>query len=127
MIHLYCLAVQAGFYSDAGECSPVTQTARVRYPAAALVIGIFSPVTSCSSDKYMIHLYCLAVQAGFYSDVVECLPFTQTARVRFPAVALVIRIFSPVTSGHSVTYCDYEITARGLYKSENTSKRVLTR
>ena len=21
----------------------------------------------------MIHLYCLAVQAGFYSDVVECL------------------------------------------------------
>ena len=22
----------------------------------------------------MIHLYCLAVQAGFYSDVVECSP-----------------------------------------------------
>ena len=22
--------------------------------------------------RYLIHLYCLAVQAGFYSDVVEC-------------------------------------------------------
>ena len=22
--------------------------------------------------RYIIHLYCLAVQAGFYSDVVEC-------------------------------------------------------
>ena len=46
----------------------------------------------------MIHLYCLAVQAGFYSDVVECSPVTQAARVRFPVAALVIRIFSPVTS-----------------------------
>ena len=24
--------------------------------------------------RYIIHLYCLAVQAGFYSDVVECSP-----------------------------------------------------
>ena len=31
--------------------------------------------------RYMIHLYCLAVQAGLYSDVVECWPVTQTARV----------------------------------------------
>ena len=53
----------------------------------------------CSSDRYIIHLYCLAVQAGFYSDAVECWPVTQTARVRSPAAALVIRIFSPVTSG----------------------------
>ena len=44
MIHLYCLAVQAGFYSNAVECSPVMQAARVRSPAAALVIRIFSPV-----------------------------------------------------------------------------------
>ena len=26
----------------------------------------------CSVTRYIIHLYCLAVQAGFYSDVVEC-------------------------------------------------------
>ena len=44
----------------------------------------------CSSDRYMIHLYCLAVQAGYYSDVVECWPVTQA--VRFPVAALVIRI-----------------------------------
>ena len=48
---------------------------------------------------YMIHLYCLAVQAGFYSDVVECWPVTKAARIPSPAAALVIRIFSPVTSG----------------------------
>ena len=27
----------------------------------------------CSSGRYLIHLYCLAVQAGFYSDVVVTL------------------------------------------------------
>ena len=41
----------------------------------------------CSSDSYMMHLYCLAVQAGFYSDAVECWPVTRTARVRYPAAA----------------------------------------
>ena len=45
----------------------------------------------------MTHLYCLAVQAGFYSVVVECWSVTQAARVRSTAAALVIRIFSPVT------------------------------
>ena len=53
----------------------------------------------CSSDRYMIHLYCLAIQAGFYSNVVECWPVTQAAWVWFLAGALVIRIFSPVTPG----------------------------
>ena len=49
--------------------------------------------------RYITLLYCLAVQAGFYSDVVECWPVTQAALVRYRAAALVIRIFSPVTSG----------------------------
>ena len=64
----------------------------------------------CSSDRYMIHLYCFAVQAGFHSDVVECWPFTQAVRVRSPAAALVIRIFSPVTSGaqREMTHRDKE-------------------
>ena len=35
----------------------------------------------------MIHFYCLAVEAGFYSDVVECLPVDQASWVRFPAGA----------------------------------------
>ena len=50
-----------------------------------------------SSDRYMIHLYCLAVQPGFYSDAVECSPVTQAARVQCPVAALVIRIFSDAT------------------------------
>ena len=54
---------------------------------------------TCSSHRYIIHLYCRVVQAGFYSDVVECWPVTQAALVRFPVTALVINIFSPVTSG----------------------------
>ena len=33
----------------------------------------------------MIHFYCLAVEAGFYSDVVECLPVDPASWVRFPA------------------------------------------
>ena len=37
--------------------------------------------------RYMIHFYCLAVEAGFYSDVVECLPVDPASWVRFPAGA----------------------------------------
>ena len=35
--------------------------------------------------RYMIHFYCLVVEAGFYSDVVECLPVDPATWVRFPA------------------------------------------
>ena len=35
----------------------------------------------------MIHFYCLAVEAGFYSDAVECLPVNPASWVRFPAGA----------------------------------------
>ena len=31
----------------------------------------------CGNVRYNTHLYCLAVQAGFYSDTVECLTATQ--------------------------------------------------
>ena len=34
--------------------------------------------------RYMIHLYCLAVQAGFYSDAVECRTLSPADRVRSP-------------------------------------------
>ena len=49
--------------------------------------------------RYMIHLYCLAVQAGFYSDVVECRTLSPADRVRSPVGKNVISIFSPVTFG----------------------------
>ena len=35
----------------------------------------------------MVHFYCLAVEAGFYSDVVECLPVDPATWVRIPAGA----------------------------------------
>ena len=41
----------------------------------------------CSRDRYKTHIYCLAVEASFYSDVVECLPLDPVAQVRFPSQA----------------------------------------
>ena len=35
--------------------------------------------------RYMIHFYCLAVEAGFYSEVVECLSVDPVTWVRFQA------------------------------------------
>ena len=35
----------------------------------------------CSRVRYNTHLYCLVVQAGFYSDAVECLIFMQSVAV----------------------------------------------
>ena len=35
--------------------------------------------------RYIAHLYCLAVQAGFYSDVVECSLSTRENLVRSPS------------------------------------------
>ena len=34
---------------------------------------------------YATHFYCLEVEAGFYSNVVECLPVDPATWVRFPA------------------------------------------
>ena len=51
----------------------------------------------CSSDRYMIHLFCLVVQTGFYCDMVECRTLSPADWLRSPVVAL--EVFSPVTSG----------------------------
>ena len=42
------------------------------------------------------HFYCLAAEAGFYSDVVECLPVDPAAQVRLPPRACGI-FLHPVT------------------------------
>ena len=50
-----------------------------------------------SRDRHITHFYCLAVEAGFYSDVVEFLPLDPAAQVRFPPRAVGIFL-------HPVTY-----------------------
>ena len=40
-----------------------------------------------TGSRYIIHFYCLTVEAGFYSNVVECLPVDQATWVPFPAGA----------------------------------------
>ena len=52
----------------------------------------------CSGDRYITHFYCLAVEAGFYSKVVECLPLDPAAQARFPPRAVGI-FLHPVTFG----------------------------
>ena len=52
----------------------------------------------CHRDRYITHFYCLAVEAGFYSDVVECLPLDPAAQVRFPPRAVGI-FLHPLTLG----------------------------
>ena len=42
----------------------------------------------CSSDRYMIYLYCLAVQASFFSLVVECRTLSLADWVQFQVAAL---------------------------------------
>ena len=46
----------------------------------------------CSRNRYITHFCCLAVEAGFYSNVVECLPLDPAAQVRVPPWA--VGIFS---------------------------------
>ena len=44
----------------------------------------------------MIHFYCLAVEAGFYSDVVECRTLNPADRVRSPVGEKCDLDFSPI-------------------------------
>ena len=41
----------------------------------------------CHGARYITHFYCLAIEASFYSDMVECLPVDPVTWVRFPAGA----------------------------------------
>ena len=55
--------------------------------------------TVYSRDRYIIiHIYRLVVEAGYYSDVVECLPLGLAAQIRFPPRAVGI-FLHPVTFG----------------------------
>ena len=53
---LYHVAIKAGLYRKA------VQVSYIPIPGDINVTGY----------RYITHLYCLAVQAGFYSDAVEC-------------------------------------------------------
>ena len=48
----------------------------------------------------MTHFYCLAVEAGLYSNVVECLTLDPAAQVRFRPWAVGIFL-------HPVTFCGH--------------------
>ena len=54
----------------------------------------------------IILFYCLAVEAGFYSDVVECLPVDPATWVRFPAGQ--VKYFRSTTSAPTAFNPSYD-------------------
>ena len=67
-------------------CTPLTFSA-----LCSLISDVFINIHENINDLISVvmlgdtHLYCLAVQAGFYSDMVECLTATQEILVRSSA------------------------------------------
>ena len=55
-----------------------------------------------TGTMYITHFYCLAVEAGFYSDVVECLPLDPAVQVRFPPRAVGIFLHPVIFGGRYV-------------------------
>ena len=62
-----------------------------------LYLDLYGNFVSQGIGIYKIHFYCLAVEAGFNSDVVECWPVNQASWVRFLAGAC--KIFSLYDNG----------------------------
>ena len=60
-------------------------------------------------------IYCLAVEAGFYSDVVECLPVNPATWVRFPAG--VGKIFSLYDICLGVSKSSFRLSVRMFVRS----------
>ena len=78
---------------------------RMKCPGITAWFRVDSGTNQFKAGKYVVGIgilhtsfYCLAVEAGFYSDVVECLPLDPTAQVRFPPRAVGI-FLHPVTFG----------------------------
>ena len=72
----------------------------------------------------MIHFYCLVVEAGFYSDVVECLPVDPATWVRFPAGAG--KIFSLYDINQRCYPGSEFVVANTLAKRKSCSQMKLT-
>ena len=71
-------------------------------------------VYTCSRDRYITHFYCLVKEAGFYSDVVECLPLDPAAHVRFLPRAVWIfsapcDIWWPVSGVHGLCFGHHSV------------------
>ena len=92
-----------------GLCFPVPFSFRLLFPCSPKPLGVphlkrtdrSTRLLQCVAVRYMIHFYCLAVEAGFYSDLVECWTLNPVDRVRSPVGENVIWIFFsfPITFG----------------------------
>ena len=59
-----------GYRSCFALCLTKVRSSYAGCPATALII--YTASQRVTGYRYIAHLYCLAVQACFYSDVVEC-------------------------------------------------------
>ena len=73
---------------------------------------------------YIIHFYCLTVEAGFYSDIVESLPLDPAAQVRFPSRAVGI-FLHPVTLIYGSVAVKTYISINPSYTNEFIQKKTL--
>ena len=67
-------------YESTGTVEQITQSAK---PASWQWWPVWGE--NVTGYRYIAHLYCFAVQAGFYSDVVECSHSTRENLVRSPS------------------------------------------
>ena len=85
--------------------STIMKHSLISFPQFRADMGLVEPAINelrdtheCSSARYNTHLYRLAVQAGFYSDAIECWISTQETLVRSSVGAKrLFASFSPVT------------------------------
>ena len=76
---------KAEFYNSQVEMERLS-TILVNLPNITVLLGI--SLDHVTGSRYMkIHFYCLAVEASFYSDMVECLSVDSANWIRFPAGA----------------------------------------
>ena len=85
--------------------------------------------------RYIIHFYCLVVEAGFFSDVVECLPVdpsnsSDQDQAR-PKLELSILLTSCLTAikNHVIKYCTtvYERNGKKIFWSIKNSGKILNK
>ena len=76
---------------------------RWKCPRVTALFRVDSVTNQFKAGEYVveiityIHFFCPEIEAGFYSDLVKCLPLYPAAQVQFPPQAVVI-FLKPVTS-----------------------------
>ena len=84
------------------------RASRWKWPGITVWFQVDSGTNLFKAGKYVVgivyitHFYCLAVEAGFYSNIEECLPLDPLAQVLFPPQAVEIFLHPMIFGGQYV-------------------------